>query len=192
MLSARQKIKIDVVVLILFFILVVFLAIIPLCSRLLSNSKNLAAKKSALVFLGEQIEVLNNFQNSGFEYRQKINKLDSSFVSEEAPIEFIEFLEKEALAQNLKISLSSGTGVPEKKENRITIGFQARITGKFPDALVFLEKIEKSPWLIKIEQINIDRTSEESEMYSSAPVKNKPGEITLNIVFKTFSDYLKK
>lgn len=184
----KQKIKIDIAVFVAFLTLAVFLGIVPLSSGLSLDSKNLATKKGTLSFLESQIKALEDFRNSGLEYQQKINKIDSSFVFQEAPIDFIKFLEQKASSQGLKISLSSTGGAPEKKENRLTIGFQATLTGQFPNALVFLKKIEKSPWLIKIEQVSISRAGDKNNLDSE---KNRQvGQVNLTLSFKTFSNYL--
>ena len=188
MLKAKQKIKIDIVVFSLFLVLIIFLAIVPLSSQLKKDSKNLATKKSALIFLENQIKALNDFQNSSSKYQEKISKLNSSFVSKEAPIEFIEFLEKEAKKQGLKISLSSNMTPVEQKENSLTVGFGATLTGDFPDVLVFLQKMEKSPWLIKVEQVNINRIESQSNFYQLEDAK--VGQVTLSLNFKTFSSYI--
>lgn len=184
----KQKIKINVAVFVAFLILAVFLGIVPLSSQLSLDSKNLATKKSTLSFLESQIKALNDFQNSSLDYQQKISKLESSFVSQEAPIEFIEFLEQEALKQGLKLSLSSVGVVSEKKGSRPTIGFKATLTGEFPDTLVFLKKIEKSPWLIKVEQVSIDRVGDKNKSLDTKDVQ--VGHVVLNLSFKTFSNYL--
>ena len=186
--TARQKIKIDIAIFAAFLIAAVFLGIVPLSSRLSLDSKNLAAKKSALSFLESQIKTLNDFQSSNLDYQQKISKLNASFVSQEAPIEFIEFLEQEASNQGLKISLSSVGGTSEQKGSRLTIGFQAILTGQFPSALVFLKKIEKSPWLIKVDQVNISRIGDKNMPYGAENVQM--GQVTLILSFKTFSNYI--
>ncbi|MDD5738732.1 MAG: hypothetical protein PHY72_02280 [Candidatus Pacebacteria bacterium] len=188
MSTAKQKIKIDIAVFIAFLILVIFLGIIPLSSQLSFDSKNLATKKSALSFLESQIKALSDFQNSSLEYQQKINKLDSSFVSQEAPIEFIEFLEQEALNQGLKISLSSAERVSEQKGSRLTMGFMATLTGGFPNILAFLKKVEGSPWLIKVEQVDVSRISANNKLYGAEDAQI--GQVILNLSFKTFSNYL--
>jgi len=185
--TSKQKIKIDIAVFAVFLILAIFLGIVPLSRGLSKDSKSLATKKSTLSFLESQIKALNDFQNSSLEYQQKINKLDSSFVSEEAPIEFIKFLEQEAGKQGLKISLSSAGGTSEKKGNRLTIGFQATLTGSFPNVLVFLKKIEQSPWLIKVEQVNIDRIGDKNKPYGAENVQI--GQVILSLSFKVFSNY---
>ncbi|MEK7103822.1 MAG: hypothetical protein AAB842_00280 [Patescibacteria group bacterium] len=184
----KQKIKIDITVFAAFLILAVFLGIVPLSSQLSLDSKNLATKKSTLSFLESQIKTLNDFQNSSLEYQQKISKLNASFVSQEAPIEFIEFLEQEASKQGLKISLSSVGGVSEQKGNRLTMGFRATLIGSFPNVLVFLKKIEQSIWLIKVEQVNIDRMGDKNKPYS--PENAQVGQVVLSLSFKAFSSIL--
>ncbi len=188
MITAKQKIKVNVIIFVAFLLVAIFFGIIPLSSKLSKESKDLSVKKNKLSFLENQIKTLEDFQNSSVEYQQKINKLDSSFIYQEAPIDFIEFLEKEALNQRLRISLSSTRGSSEQKGSRLTIGFQAKLVGQFPNALVFLKKVEKSPWLIKVDQVNISRLQESTNPNNADSVQ--AGQVSLNVNFKTFSNYI--
>ncbi len=188
MLKEKQKIKIDIAVFSLFLILIIFLAITPLSSQLKEDSGNLATKKSTLIFLENQIKALNDFQNSGSQYQDKINKLDTSFVSKEAPVDFIEFLEKQAKKQNLKITLSSTALKTSQKEALLAVGFRAVLIGDFPDALIFLQKMEKSPWLVKVEQVSINREGFQNNSHQTEDVK--VGQVTLSLSFETFSSYV--
>lgn len=188
MTSSKQKIKINIVAFSIIFVLAIIFGVSPSFSKLLAVSQNLSTQQGKLNFLEEQIKVLEDFQKSDLIYQQYINKLNSSFVWAQAPIDFIEFLEKEASKNNLQASISSVSNVSEKKGDRLTMIFQATFTGDFPDAFNFLKKIEQSPWLIKIDQVSIDRADEKSNLYEKEGLR--VGQVGLRISFQAFSNYL--
>ena len=188
MLTAKQKIKIDAIIFVLVFITLIFFGISPLLSELFKTTKDLSSRKAVLKILENQITALQDFQNNSLAYQQNIQKLDSSFVSDEAPVEFIEFLEKLANNQGLEIALSSVKDASEKKGNRLTTAFQATIVGDYSAVLVFLKKIEQSPWLIKIDQVDINRIEEKAKPFGFSA--GNVGQVVLKIGFKTFSNYL--
>jgi hypothetical protein len=177
MADAKKKIKVDVAIFIAVFVALLFLCFSPLLAKLLETTKELANRKALLKSLEEQIAVLQDFQNNNLVYQENIKKLDSSFISSEAPVEFIGFLEELAKKYGLEISLSSVKDTFEKKESRVTTSFQATIIGDYPIALAFLKKLEQSPWLIKVDQVDIDRVEKDSK-------------VTLKLGLKTFSNYL--
>lgn len=187
-MTAKQKIKIDIVVFALVALLMVFLGLMPLLSSLAKTSRELSVQKAILLTLENQIAVLKDFQDSEPLYQANVEKIDASFIAQEAPIAFIEFLEQEAQAQGLDILISSVKEASEKKAMRLTTAFQAAVAGSFSDCFTFLKRLEKSPWLVKIDQINMDRVGEKEKPLSFKNLSE--GEVVLNLAFKTFSSYL--
>jgi len=188
MLTAKQKIKIYFAVFFLAVVLLIFLGLAPLLAGLLKTSKELTGKKDTLVLIEGQIAALEEFQKNNLAYQANVKKVDASFISEEAPIEFIEFLEKEAQNQGLDIIISSVKEASDKKSLRITTVFQVAFGGSFPKCLTFLKRLEQSPWLLKIDQVGLDRISEKNKLLSFKNLRE--GDVVLNLSFKTFSRYL--
>lgn len=178
MMQSKKKIKIDIVIFICVFVVLLIFCLSPILTKIFETTKELTSKKTILDNLEKQTIALQDFQNNSSTYEQNIQKIDKSFVSQEAPVEFIEFLEKLANSQGLKISLSSVRDISEKRGNRLTTVFQATITGDYPTVLVFLEKLEQSPWLIMTDQVSIDK------------VRDNSSYVILSLGFKTFSNYI--
>ncbi|MDD4989798.1 MAG: hypothetical protein PHW31_00610 [Candidatus Pacebacteria bacterium] len=187
-LNAKQKIKIYFATFFLAALLLVFLGLAPLLSGLLKTSRELAAQKDTLALIEGQIAALEEFQKNNSAYQTNVQKIGAGFVSEEAPIEFIEFLESEARKQSLDIIVSSVKEASEKNSLRVTTIFQIAVGGPFPKCLTFLKRLEESPWLIKIDQANINRVEENNKPLSFKNLKE--GDVVLNLSFKTFSRYL--
>jgi len=188
MIQSKQKIKASVALFVIAFILLIIFGVCPAVSKLKAVSKNLSEQKGKFIFLEEQIKVLDDFQKSDSVYQQHINKLNTSFIYAQAPIEFIEFLEKEASKNNLQAVISSVSNVSEKKGSRLIMVFQATFSGSFPNVYNFLRKIEQSPWLIKIDQATIERVDESNKSLEAENLKT--GKVILKLNFQTFSNYL--
>ena len=63
---------------------------------------------------------MEEFQKNNLVYQANVKKVDASFISEEAPIEFLEFLEKEAQNQGLDFHISSVKEASDKKQIIVT------------------------------------------------------------------------
>lgn len=187
-MKSKKKIKIDVAIFVGIFIALIFLCLSPLLSKLFKTTNELANKKNVLTALENQINALQDFQNNSLFYEQNIQKINQVFVSEEAPVEFIGFIEKLANKYGLEIFFPSVRDVSEKNRNRIITSFQTTLTGDYPFVLNFLKKLEQSPWLIKIEQVDMSRVGEKTKIYGSSGVED--GQVSLKLEFKTFSNYL--
>ncbi len=175
-MNSKKKIKVDAIIFSFIFIALIVFGLSPLLSELFKITKELSSRKILLNTLEEQISALQDFQNNSPAYTRDIQKIDNSFVSEEAPIEFIEFLEKLANNQGLKVSLSSVKDASEKKGNRLTTAFEIAVVGDYPVVLSFLKKLEQSSWLMKIDRVDIS--------------KGKNSQVILGLGLKTFSNYL--
>lgn len=188
MLLSKQKLKINILVFVAVVAILVIIGIVPLLSSFFKNSKDLDAKNKSAYSLDQQIAALKDFQANNNIYQQSVQKLKSSFVFGEAPIEFIEFLEAEAIRQGLDIDITSVKDSSEKKANRLTMAFQVSLSGDFPDVLGFIKRLEQSPWLLKIDQASIQRLGDKEKAYNFQ--ETKPGEVVLTLSFKAFSNYL--
>ncbi|MDD5433524.1 MAG: hypothetical protein PHE77_02615 [Candidatus Pacebacteria bacterium] len=185
---ANKKIKLDILIFLIVLTVIIFTGVVPLVSDFSKNSENLSNRKKDLFFLEQQISALQDFQNNSAFYQPSVQKLNSSFVSQEAPIEFIEFLEEEAQKQQLDISISSVKDESEEKGTRFTMAFQVSLSGDFPEVLIFLQRIEQSPWLLKIDQASVQRVGEKEKLYNAKSAQ--AGQVVLVLSFKTFSNYL--
>ncbi|MCX6760810.1 MAG: hypothetical protein NTZ84_01730, partial [Candidatus Nealsonbacteria bacterium] len=96
----------------------------------------------------------------------------------EVPVDFISFLEKTASQSSVSIEISPFSAGKSGKDSWPFLNFQVNINGSFPSFLSFLEKIENSPYLIEIQNLNISQ---------SAEVKNSSGNVNALISFKAFS-----
>ena len=119
MIESKKKIKIDIAIFTFIFVALIFFCLSPLFSKIFKTTSDLTSKKNTLKNLKDQITALQDFQNNNLTYQEDIQNLNRVFVSTQSPVEFIEFIEKLANNQGLKILLSSVRDVSEKKVNQI-------------------------------------------------------------------------
>jgi hypothetical protein len=135
-------------------------------------SRGIVLQKKVQNLIESRIKDYENFIDNYSFYEPVFEKIENSFVDKKAPIEFIEFLEKEANDANLSIKIFSlVVDNSEKKENWTPIGFQILLEGNFSNGLRFLERIERCPWLVEISQLNVEKNSENNNVKFSMEIR---------------------
>lgn len=170
-MSLKKKIIfLSVSFLILFSFLISFL-IFPLFKDIKKISEQLLSTKADLIILEDKILNLQDFREKYPKIKDNLLMFESSLVDKEIPIDFINFLEKTGQDSQVSIEISS----PKPLEDFLSL--QIKVVGLPKNLFRFLEKIEKSQYLAKIEKINISKLTEielkskEFEKFSSEDVK---------------------
>lgn len=176
MISIKKKIYITLLCFAIVFGILIKFGTLPSIETLKRNSQALSLQKRALNLFQNQVEDLKDFQKEFSQYQAILEKVNHSFVAREAPINFIEFLEREAQNLNLPIEISPLNITQKKTDPWVPVAFSISFAGTFPDCLRFLERLEQSSWLIEISQLNVERISEE-----------KTGDVSFSLTFKAFS-----
>ena len=158
MLSQKKKIYISGIGIFLVFLTLLFGLIFPLFSSIKKDSFELFSQKEKLASLENTKESFNQIQESYPNFQSGIEKINSLFINPKEPIEFIGFLEKTAQSLNLSIQILLG-GEQPKGTDWQSISFQVKITGSFSNLMKFLEKIESAPYLVEINNLNIQKLS---------------------------------
>jgi len=142
----------------------IFLIIYPLFNNIKKNSETFISQKRELALLEVEIENLEKFEKIYQTHYQNLGKIDKLFIDPEIPtdiIEFVAFLRKIAKDSQISIDISSST--PKKQivaDPWPSIIFQVSCKGRLSNFEKFLEKLETSPYLIEILNLNIRRLTE--------------------------------
>ncbi|MDO8577317.1 MAG: hypothetical protein Q7R55_00390 [Candidatus Wildermuthbacteria bacterium] len=153
------------------FLFVLFI-ISPLLSGVVKTTELLKAEKLKRLELETQIVALEDFQRFAKANEENFKKFDTLFLKEQNPSPFFNFLESQALREGLSLKI-----VPQEPkklpEDRWTgIDFQASSRTSFPKLFAFLERIEQSPYLLEIKNVQIAK---------------KEGETDFSLFFKAYS-----
>jgi len=137
-----------------------YIVTLPILNEIRSISKEFQSIKENQNFLHLQINEIKKFNQALDSYKPAFRRADEIFIDPQAPIDFINFLEKKP--QELNISLqTSSISLPQIQSESLTeITFDVIIHGPFINFLKFLKTIENSHYLIVIEDIVISEMTE--------------------------------
>jgi len=159
-MSIKNKINLALVIFIILSIVLILFVIYPFLKEIRVNSEDLISKKQSLTLLGRKIENLRQYQTRWGEIEPNLGKIDKLFINPEVPVDFISFLEKTAKDCDLSVEISPGLSQQTAEDPWPSLLFQISSAAHFPNFLKFLEKLEASPYLIKIQSLNTRRVGE--------------------------------
>lgn len=146
--------------LIIFGFLIVFLIVLiifPLFKGIQKNSEDLVSQKKKLILLQEERESLGQIKTAYESNQLNLDQIDRFFVDPEVPVEFINFLEKQAIGSGLLFKVSSMVKEIEKETSESSLSVQISVIGSFPNFLKFLEKLESGHYLVEVINLNAQR-----------------------------------
>ncbi len=176
-MTTTKKINLSIGIFIIFIIFFIVFLIYPFSRDIKNNSEELIFQKENLDNLQFKIENLENFKNSYKEFKPNLEKIEDLFVDSKMPVDFINFLEKNAADCQAIIKISPASSRKIEKDFWPSIAFQINIISSFPNFLKFLQKLETGPYLAEVQNLNVNRLSGENY-----PV----GDVNVNLFFKVF------
>jgi hypothetical protein len=159
-MTIKNKINLSLAIFIILSIILILFVIYPLFKEIKINSEDLISKKQNLTLLEKKIENLKQYQAIWAEIEPNLEKIDKLFIDPEVPVEFISFLEETARDCNLSVEISPLPASKITEDPWPSLLFQISTTASFSKFLKFLEKLETSPYLIKIQNLNTRRLTE--------------------------------
>lgn len=182
MISPKRKIAIIAVSFALLYSALTIFAILPLVKQIEKDSQKVASKEVIVGVLERQLDSLVDFQKKQSEYQSYLEQAESSFVRADAPIIFMEFLEAQAHLVDVFLSVSS---ITQRKGEEFGLGLNLKLAGPFARCLRFLEKIEQSPFLIEITNMQARRLTEKDIDKSEEFGRLAPGDVEIIISLRT-------
>ncbi|MCX6720502.1 MAG: hypothetical protein NTW11_01735 [Candidatus Staskawiczbacteria bacterium] len=132
-------------------LLFVIFIIWPLFSGIEKESEDLISAKDNIASLKAQTVETGKFGKDYQNYNANLNKISQMFVDPNNPVDFIEFLESADQEAQITSQISMS---PADKANQFII-FQISSKGSFSGFLKFSEILEAGPYLLEIENMNI-------------------------------------
>lgn len=146
-------------------------------------------KKESILFSTQRKEIvsLENEKIYFFSLKKKYEndlpellKMKSLFISLDDPLPFIQFLEKISSQENVSLKILSST--QDKKEEALL--FNISMVSSYPELFRFLTKLEKGPYLVKIDNLDIKVLKEEDlkkEEFSSFKIGDVNGKARIKV-----------
>ncbi|PIR71899.1 MAG: hypothetical protein COU42_03110 [Candidatus Nealsonbacteria bacterium CG10_big_fil_rev_8_21_14_0_10_36_24] len=185
--SIKEIILISVVFGILTLLLIVFL-VYPFLKDIQQVSDELILLREKLFLAKSEFEKSEQFKQGYKGLESDLNKIQQFFINPEVPIDLIEFWEKTAAGAGLSINIvpTSLSAVALESEPWSSLIFRLNLTGSFPNFLKFLQKTERGPYLIEVQDINVKKLTER-EIGSKGYENFSIGDVFVNLVIKVFS-----
>jgi len=185
-MTPKNKINLSLIIFSILSISLIVFLIYPLFKEIKNNSEDLISKKQKLLSLETKIENLEKFQSLWQKIEPDFKKIDQLFIDSELPVEFISFLETTARDYGLSIEISSASPSKIEKDSWPPLFFQISSTTSFSKFLRFLAKIETSPYLIEIQNLNTRRLTEK-ELESKEFERFSLGDIKTTLSIKVYT-----
>ncbi len=156
-MKTKNKIFIISAVFILAALVLVVFFIWPALTDIKKNADDLSSGKNSLYFLEAQVSEIESFKRNYDAYKPNLEKIDSLFVNAKDPVGFIKFIEKTASDNevDVELSLASKDSTTKSPGTWPLAAFQIACEGDFSNVAGFSEKLEKGPYLVKIQNLTI-------------------------------------
>lgn len=173
MLSIKQKIFLNSLIITAILTSLVVFAVIPLKNTIAEQSELFKKERSILYSLAQKQDYMEKLKTKYQEIEPNLSLLDKYFLKTDEFVNFVVQLENAAQTtqNNLEVKITN-----RKEEN---LALQLSVSGPFPNLLHFVVWLENTAPLINIESFNIQRISGET------PVLTKIGDVeaVLNVNF---------
>lgn len=141
--------------------LVFLVFVIPkLLGEIRGNSEDLIDLRGQLVLLQKEAKNLDELEKVYQSHQSTLEKIDTLFIDPKMPLDFINFLDKEAQLSSLKIEISLTPTIKKESDPWPSLTLMISTYGSLPNLLRFLGKIENSPYLIEIGNLDVKRLTE--------------------------------
>jgi HAMP domain-containing protein len=153
-MNFTKKIIFSSILFLIIFLLFIFFLILPQIRKINELSREISQKVFELEGIEKRQKEIEEFKRFFPEIKENFSKLELSFIDNEFPVSFIEFLEKmgKDLVSSTQVSILSST--------KNSMKFQVQGKGNLENVFKLIEKVENCQYLIQIERIEISKTEE--------------------------------
>lgn len=129
--------------------LLILFAVNPIFRQIKAESGKLVIQKKEIFESEIKIKNIQDFKDNFGQYQPNLNKMSELFISISEPIEFIKFLESEAVNSRLSIEINPPILKKNEGDPWQSLEFGLNLKGSFANFLRFFERLDFSPYLIE-------------------------------------------
>jgi len=185
-MTFKKKITISIVFFLVLSILLIVFVTYPLFLTIKKNSQDFLSQKQKLMVLKEKVKNLEKFKEILPEISPDLEKINHLFIDPKVPVDFIRFLEETTKDSGLFCETSPGQTIKTEKDPWPSDSFRLILAGPFTNLSNFLKKLESSPYLIEVQNLNIARLTE-AELRSSEFEQLSLGDLKANLSIKVYT-----
>lgn len=150
------------------FLLIAFL-IYPTLKDIGEASREISSSKDTITFLYKQSSELDNFKKKYQDYNANLKKIDDLFIDGKDPVDFIKFLEKTASDTNINLDINLTSDAKNGTAgNAISSLFQIYTKGDFLNILMFAQKLETGPYLVRVNNLSVNKLTQDNAQKSKS------------------------
>lgn len=174
-MNAKKKILTVSIILGATFLLLFLFLIRPLLKQVEESFVEYRSVEQELLHLeNKSIAIKKIEKNYDKSLRRYIEKIDDYFIDSEVPVDFIRFLEETAFSSNVLIDVSPLSSRSSKENTQASMSFQVKIkSNDFENLFGFLERIERSSYLIEVQGLNIRKSKGEASLIMPIKILSK-------------------
>ena len=154
-MDPKKKIYFLLSVCVILILAIVILGVYPAFKEIQENADGFISKKNEILVLDQEIRNFDQIKDKYQSHWLQVDNLGSLFVLREMPIDFTRFLQDLASSSSLPIVISIPPSGEKGNERWEYFTYNLSLEGSFSNFARFLEKLENSPYLIKLENMNI-------------------------------------
>lgn len=193
-MSSRIKLLIVSFVFLTISGLLIFQAILPILGSIKIHSRILRETKRDLAGFIEKSQLLPSVREDYAVLKPNLEMINNLFVDIQAPVSFLNSLEKTAQSARLPIEVSLLTAKAPAKdadqaEKAASMSFKVILIGSFSDCWRFLDKMENLPYLITIENLGLRRLTE-TQLKTAKYAQYSLGDVELALVLEVAADQI--
>ncbi len=158
------------------------LGVFYLVSDIKSNTGSLLQQRREIASVRANKEKVSRIKRKYSKELPEILKMRQMFVSKENPVPFIDFLEKLANEEGILFEIKSSF---QDKEGNLV--FNVSAISPYANLYRFLTKLEKGPYFVKVENLNIKRISQKDIEKKKEFSEAKEGDVNTKIIFTVYS-----
>ena len=184
-MNTKKKTYIFLIGFIVLNLALIALLIYPVFSEIEEISDNLVSQREEMSLLQSKVETLKEFEIEFKNMEPDLNKINALFINTDLPLDFIDFLEETASESGILMEIvSSSFSNKSKVDFWPSISFQMSYIGSLTECSGFLERIETSPYIIRIENLKVRQMSKIESKVEEVPF----GDLKVNLILRAYGN----
>lgn len=183
-MAINRKIYVSIATIVLLAVFLIAFLIYPVFLAIQKNSQELLKAKRKIILLSKETEGREKMEMLYRAYQQDFEAIEKVFIDPDAPLELISFLEETALNSQVELKISSVTKGMVKKDPWPNLLIQVSLTSFFPNFLEFLEKLENSPYLIEVLDLNVRQLAQKDVKSKEIPLVDTTAALSIKVFTK--------
>ena len=166
----RKKYLLNLIIGLVNLGLIVFIVFFP-AKAILGDIAKLSSLKKTLFSLKEQEDNFDKLNKSYQANLEIIDKIDSSFVNSEEPVDFLSFIENSSAELGLTTKIVPASPQKFKNDAWLSMTFRLSSKGGPEKIMAFLDKLENSKFLAEVTDISFKKLADKDKSLNQIEVE---------------------